>query len=772
MTIATQNASINILTNGVQTNYDFNFIIPYQVDGVTPAVKVFYTSTTGLQVELSYPSDFTITGVNLAGGGTVVMSSAPASGGVITIVRGLEYTQSTAVANQAFLPHTVEQVADKLEMQLQQINTQLAETLRGPRGAEYLPFTQPRGNTLVGFDAVGVPYLYPIGSAGGSVNAANVSFIQAGAGAVIRTAQNKMRERVTPEDFGAVGDGVTNDTLAVQRAIDYFNGYGGVVEFTGGYLVSNTIVVDRAITLRGAGWGTSAGGVPASFIKWGGVAGLPMILLTFGFGPCVENIRLIGNSAAKPSALIEISQGAGSNINNKIDHVWFGSFFGHDGDDAVQADRGILISGTQNGDTNEINHVHFYKLSIALEFTNLGAGATNISTFNAQACPIGIKTNAGFIGQNIGIFGSATTDLQIIGPSRVTIQGFSSEGSARMAMLSGATARLEIYGGGWQVGGSGGGVGLAPDGYFIERDNTCDQTALVLENFALQNSNVPYTGPVPKIRLNRISPSGSSQTNVLRNTLGIWAANLDTGSMVGTNDSRNFIFEPSTFAGQQTEIRSRWHGNMDRVADQTWRPWANQDAGQLSVFGGDLNVRALKTPDGQNAAALLGAGATVYSYKVTAETWDGETLATAAFTCTNAAALDATHVNRIRWNQVVGARAYRIYGRTAGAELLMHRLTYDEMHTGIPATDRAIPYWDDDGSIVPAGALPAANTTGNILGEGVISAGVSLKIAGIKVVGAQGALVADAAGGATVDAEARTAINTALARLRAHGLIA
>ena len=41
----------------------------------------------------------------------------------------------------------------------------------------------------------------------------------------------------------------------------------------------------------------------------------------------------------------------------------------------------------------------------------------------------------------------------------------------------------------------------------------------------------------------------------------------------------------------------------------------------------------------------------------------------------------------------------------------------------------------------------------------------------VQVLGAQGAAVADASGGATVDAEARTAINTLLARARAHGLI-
>ena len=42
----------------------------------------------------------------------------------------------------------------------------------------------------------------------------------------------------------------------------------------------------------------------------------------------------------------------------------------------------------------------------------------------------------------------------------------------------------------------------------------------------------------------------------------------------------------------------------------------------------------------------------------------------------------------------------------------------------------------------------------------------------VRVVKEQGALVADASGGAVIDAEARTAINALLARIRAHGLIA
>lgn len=52
-----------------------------------------------------------------------------------------------------------------------------------------------------------------------------------------------------------------------------------------------------------------------------------------------------------------------------------------------------------------------------------------------------------------------------------------------------------------------------------------------------------------------------------------------------------------------------------------------------------------------------------------------------------------------------------------------------------------------------------------------VDATTSYKIAGTKVVGARGAAVPDATGGVTIDAEARTAINDLLARLRTHGLI-
>lgn len=74
--------------------------------------------------------------------------------------------------------------------------------------------------TLTSPAAAGDQFLFQGGTVitGNQVPGSQVAFIQAGVGAITRNMQEKARESVSVLDFGAVGDGVTNDTTAFAIA--------------------------------------------------------------------------------------------------------------------------------------------------------------------------------------------------------------------------------------------------------------------------------------------------------------------------------------------------------------------------------------------------------------------------------------------------------------------------------------------------------------------------------------------------------------------------
>lgn len=119
------------------------------------------------------------------------------------------------------------------------------------------------------------------------------------------------------------------------------------------------------------------------------------------------------------------------------------------------------------------------------------------------------------------------------------------------------------------------------------------------------------------------------------------------------------------------------------------------------MYNADANLGALTTPaaPGVTTATTGGtlANSTVYSYRVSATNSAGETLPSAAATVTTGATGGA-HSNTVTPAAVAGATGYKIFGRTAGTELLL-------------ATRTDATPWVDTGAVTPSGALPASNTT-------------------------------------------------------------
>ena len=94
-----------------------------------------------------------------------------------------------------------------------------------------------------------------------TVNAADELIIQQGGitkratGAELAKGLNTINAAVNVKDLGAAGDGLADDTAAIQAAISQvLSSGGGTVDFPAGtYLVSATIVVPQAVILRGQG---------------------------------------------------------------------------------------------------------------------------------------------------------------------------------------------------------------------------------------------------------------------------------------------------------------------------------------------------------------------------------------------------------------------------------------------------------------------------------------------------------------------------------------
>lgn len=87
-----------------------------------------------------------------------------------------------------------------------------------------------------------------------SGNATAISYTASFPGAVAQTVQTKLEQYVSVKDFGAVGDGVTDDTIEIQAAL---NSGAKFVTLDEGTFLFSAITIPTGVILQGAGKGAT-----------------------------------------------------------------------------------------------------------------------------------------------------------------------------------------------------------------------------------------------------------------------------------------------------------------------------------------------------------------------------------------------------------------------------------------------------------------------------------------------------------------------------------
>lgn len=145
----------------VATGSDDTYVYPFRILLATDLV-VQVMDVAGDITDLVLDTDYTVTGVQAYGGGTVVLTAGDlGAGNVLLVFRDPLITQQTSLQQQgSYSPTSVETMDDKLTMIAQALNSQMLHAVRGPvidgvSSAMLLPSAAQRASKYLAFDVDG-----------------------------------------------------------------------------------------------------------------------------------------------------------------------------------------------------------------------------------------------------------------------------------------------------------------------------------------------------------------------------------------------------------------------------------------------------------------------------------------------------------------------------------------------------------------------------------------------------------------------------------------
>jgi hypothetical protein len=273
--------------------------LSYNGNGATTAFSVTWpffsgslvvtaVDSTGVETVKTITTHYTVTGGTDANGlpatGTVTMLTAPASGTSLRIARSTTKTQALALTNNDPFPaKSIEAAFDKAILISQENGggggtshdeiTGDVLSLNSSGATDYWDAEDHKiRNVVDGTEEDDAATYGQLSQAIAAATLGTTYFTQSGTGATQRTWLSKGRERITPFDFGAVGDGATDDKAAIQLAINYAGTLGTedtavIVDLCGrDYAITGTLncidfagvwIANGGLTATGASWSAS-----------------------------------------------------------------------------------------------------------------------------------------------------------------------------------------------------------------------------------------------------------------------------------------------------------------------------------------------------------------------------------------------------------------------------------------------------------------------------------------------------------------------------------
>ena len=253
---------VQYVADGAQTVFVYPFPI-FQAGDLAVFVD-------GMALSMGYA----VSGAGNSEGGIVSFVQPPAAGAKVVLRRQLVMERVTDYQSNGVLrANTLNDELDRQMAALQELREGLTGSLRqgpGEVGARFeLPVRPARANRLLGFDSIGDVTTFSRGEA-----TLSAPF----PGGIPRTVEDKLAERLSARDFGAVGNGVADDGPALQAAMNAAAASGKFLQIGEG-----TYRTTIPLTLPGA----AAGLIMLGAILYAGVGG--EAALTLGDGAAIRN---------------------------------------------------------------------------------------------------------------------------------------------------------------------------------------------------------------------------------------------------------------------------------------------------------------------------------------------------------------------------------------------------------------------------------------------------------------------------------------------------